>query len=70
MIQNTILLLILAFSATVSASDFKCNVCHIAVGRVEDKLASNFTTTHVEEVLDNVCGLFSCCKGKKTKSKK
>tara|TARA_B100000902_G_C27315187_1_gene920837 strand:+ start:2141 stop:3412 length:1272 start_codon:yes stop_codon:yes gene_type:complete len=58
MIQKTVLLLILAFTATISASDLKCNVCQIAVGRIEDKLTSNFTETHVEEVLDNVCSKF------------
>ena len=58
MIQKTVILLFLAFVATTFASDLKCNLCHLVVGRVEDKLVSNFTETHVEEVLENVCSRF------------
>jgi hypothetical protein len=60
MIQQIVLLtIILAYTATAISNtnndELKCNLCHIVVGRVEDKLTGNWTKTHIEDVLDNVC---------------
>jgi len=63
MIQKIVLLVVLlAYTANavsnINHDGLKCNLCQIAVGRVEDKLTGNWTKTHVEDVLDNVCSRF------------